>query len=142
MSTLRVRDLMTSRVESLAPEEDLDLADMIMRLEKFRHLPVVVDGRLVGILSQRDVLAAQASTLKTRSREEQRLSNLHIRVEDAMTRNPVTIRSDATALECAEILREQRIGCLPVVDDEKVVGIITETDFLKFAIKNLSDMAT
>lgn len=139
MSMLKVRELMTHPVETLEPGEDLDLADMIMRLERFRHLPVVNDGRVVGLLSQRDILAAQASNLKVTSREQQRLNNLHIRVEDVMTKNVMVTTPDAPALKAAELMREHHIGCLPVVEDGLLVGIITESDFLTYVIRSLSD---
>jgi CBS domain-containing protein len=139
MSALEVQSLMSRRVETLSPEEDLDLADMIMRLEKFRHLPVAVEGRIVGILSERDLLRAQASSLKALSRKEQRAENLQIKVREAMTRNVVTVAPHTTALEAAQIMRERRIGCLPVVDENGVVGIITESDLLDHVIHVLSD---
>ena len=139
MSALLVANLMSRHVETLSPDEDLDLADMIMRLEKLRHLPVVAEGRVVGVLSERDLLRAQASSLKALSRKEQRAENLQIKVREAMTKNTVTIAASATALEAAEIMRERRFGCLPVVDGETLVGIITESDLLEHVIRVLSD---
>lgn len=139
MTALRVRDLMTRNVQTVETGDDLDFASMVMRLERFRHLPVVEDGRLVGIVSDRDVIRSQAGALTGLPPEDRRMLDLHVDVREMMTANPETIGPDALALEAAQRLRERRFGCLPVVEDGRLVGILTETDFLDLAIRELSD---
>lgn len=124
----RVSDIMTPHVETLAPSEDLDLADMIMRLDRLRHLPVVDDeGRLVGMLSQRDVLRHQ---VHDPDGAVERTANLHVCVADVMTPEVFTTTPDASVLSALRTIRAERVGALPVVDNGDVVGIITETDLL------------
>lgn len=131
---LRVSDLMAKDVETIHPEEDLDLAAMVMRMERLRHLPVVVDGQLLGLISDRDVLRAQVSSVAGLSQVEQRCANMRIRAGEVMTRALVTVSPKASAVEAAELLREHRISCLPVVEEGKLVGIITATDFLGLVV--------
>lgn len=134
---MKVADIMTDHVETLDPDDDIDLASMIMRLDRLRHLPVVEDGRLVGIISDRDILRAQQSTLAGATKEEVRRFNMRIKARDVMTQKVETTTPEASALEAAEILRERGYGCLPVMRDGMVVGIVTPTDFLGLVVQLL-----
>lgn len=134
---LLVRDLMTTTVETLDPDDDIDLASMIMRLDRLRHLPVVDDGKLVGLISDRDVLRAQRSSLSGESREALRRFNMRIKARDIMTEKVQTVGPETTALEAAEVLREKGYGCLPVMQDGELVGIVTPVDFLGLTVKLL-----
>lgn len=138
MSTLKVRDLMTRNVEVLDVNDDVDFAGMLMRVDKLRHLPVVSEGRLVGLVSERDLLRAQLSSVTKLSPAERRAFALRVLVTEVMTRDVQTITPDAPAVEAAKLLRQRKFGCLPVVDGEEIVGIVTESDFLDFAITTLS----
>jgi CBS domain-containing membrane protein len=135
--TLRVKDLMSPDVETVYSDESMDLANTILTLGRIRHLPVVDrEGRLCGILSQRDVLRAFAELFKKGLSEN---DQERIPITEIMTVDITTISPDAAALEAAEILWENKYGCLPVVEDGIVVGILTESDFVRSAIKQLSD---
>jgi CBS domain-containing membrane protein len=134
---MKVADIMTDHVETLDPDDDIDLASMIMRLDRLRHLPVVEDGRLVGLISDRDILRAQQSTLAGATKEEVRRFNMRIKARDVMTQKVETTTPEASALEAAEILRERGYGCLPVMRDGMVVGIVTPTDFLGLVVQLL-----
>lgn len=134
---MKVADIMTDHVETLDPDDDIDLASMIMRLDRLRHLPVVEDGRLVGIISDRDILRAQQSSLSGASKEEVRRFNMRIKAREVMTRKVETTSPEASALEAAEILRERGYSCLPVMRDGVVVGIVTPTDFLGLVVQLL-----
>lgn len=134
---LRVRDLMSSEVETLEPNDDIDLASMLMRLDRLRHLPVVDEDGIVGIVSDRDVLRAQQSVLGDGDHDARRRFAMSIKAGDVMTPNVDTISPDASALEAAQVLREKGYGCLPVVDDGKLVGIVTPTDFLGLVVEML-----
>ena len=134
---MKVADIMTDHVETLDPEDDIDLASMIMRLDRLRHLPVVEDGRLVGIISDRDILRAQQSSLSGASKEEARRFNMRIKAKDVMTRKVETTTPETSVLEAAEVLRERGYGCLPVMADGVVIGIVTPTDFLGLVVQLL-----
>ena len=122
-----VSDLMTSRVFTLRRTDTLQDVRSLMQLAKIRHIPVTEDGdRFVGLLTHRDLLGYAVSHLAEINREEQ---------TDVRTVSPDTLLREA-----AEILYRNKYGCLPVLDgDNKLVGIITEADFLRLAIALLHD---
>jgi CBS domain-containing membrane protein len=139
MPPVLVKHLMTSPVVTLFAEQSLPLADDIMRFKHLRHLPVVDDaGRLVGLVSHRDLLAAQISTRTGLTPEERRAVQANVRIGEIMTRDVWSVRPDVNASIAASTLLDHKYGCLPVIDDAGViVGIITEHDFLRFATKVL-----
>lgn len=139
MPPVLVKHLMTSPVVTLFAEQTLPLADDIMRLKHLRHLPVVDDaGRLVGLVSHRDLLAAEISTRTGLSSEERRAVQADVRIGEIMTRDVWSVRPDVNASIAAATLLDHKYGCLPVIDDAGVVvGIVTEHDFLRFATKVL-----
>ena len=94
----------------------------LLKENEIRHLPVLKDGKLVGILSERDIKQASPSQATALEIREIYYLLAKIKVKQIMTRRPYTISSTATIEEAALILREKKIGCLPVVDDGKLVG--------------------
>jgi len=103
----------------------------LLKEHEIRHLPVLKDGeRLVGILSERDLKQASPSPATALEIREIYYLLDKVKVKQIMTRRPYTVSSTAPIEEAALILREKKIGCLPVVDDGKLVGILTETDIL------------
>lgn len=138
MEKLKVRDLMTTDVLTLNVHETLGLVEEVMRLGRVRHLPVIGSQRqVVGIVTHRDLLDAQASSLAGLDRREDKAFKRTIPVVDVMTRDVVTVPPETTVLEAAQILQSNRIGCLPVVDRGRLVGIVTEADFLDLLIRLL-----
>ena len=127
----RVRNIMREAVKTLGWNDQLTIADELMRMERIRHLPVLDEnGALVGIVSQRDLFrGALARTLGYGEHAQETLI-AHLVVKDVMTNNPTTIAPDASASAAARIMLDQKIGCLPVVKGDTLVGIITESDFL------------
>jgi CBS domain-containing protein len=132
--TRPVSEIARKEFRSVAPDERLDLADDILRIGHFRHLPVLQDGRLVGMLSTRDVLKAALTSLLDFD-PEQRKTFLHaVEVAEVMTSEVVSISSDATCAAAAVKMLESKIGCLPVVaEDGTVEGLVTESDLLAAA---------
>lgn len=128
---------MSAPVVSLFAEQTLPLAEDIMRFKHLRHLPVIDDeGRLVGLVSHRDLLRAQISTLTGLSEEQRRARQEDVRIRELMTRDVWTVGADTLASVAGQTMSEHRYGCLPVIDARGVlVGIITERDFLKLATK-------
>ena len=125
MSVIRVGDLMSRDLVALEPDHDLTEISAILGLIHVRHLPVEDNGKLLGIVTHRDLLAATGKSDRTRARE-------------IMTPDPQSLSSDAPALQAAQLMREHRFGCVPVVDEGRLVGIVTEADFIDLAIKELS----
>lgn len=104
----------------------------ILKERNIRHLPVLKKGKLVGIVTDRDLKKASPSDATTLEAHELLYLTAKMKVEEIMTRNPVTVPSDYTVEEAAEILLNRRISGLPVVDKEgNVVGTITQTDIFK-----------
>jgi CBS domain-containing membrane protein len=133
---LKVRDLMSPDVETLFVDETMDLANTILTLARIRHLPVTDrEGKLVGVLSQRDVLRAFAELYRS-GRDD--ADQDRISISEIMTDDVTTIGPDDPALDAAELIWENKFGCLPVVEDHRVIGIITESDFVRSAIVQLS----
>ncbi|MEO1227358.1 MAG: CBS domain-containing protein [Myxococcota bacterium] len=136
-SDLTVQAIMSRNVETLDPSDDVDLADMVMRLDRLHHLPVVEDGQIVGLVSQRDVAAYSVSPGNGMTREDQRRANLGVKVRDMMISDVLTVDVDTTVLAAAELMREHYFGCLPVVEDGELVGIVTGSDMLRLLIEKL-----
>jgi CBS domain-containing protein len=129
---LRVRDVMSREVKTLRRNDQLTLADDLMKQERIRHLPVLDDDgqALVGIVSQRDMFrGALAHALGYGETAQRRMLGLLV-VKEVMTNQVVTTTPDAPLADAARTMVERKIGCLPVVDDGKLVGILTETDFV------------
>ena len=131
----KVSNVMQSEMATLAQDEHLDLAEDVMRLGRVRHLPVVEDSRLVGIVSSRDLLAASLAKSLDFDAASRRAFIRSIEVSEAMSRDVVTVEPDATLREAARVMVERKIGCLPVVKpDRTLVGLLTETDLLRAAL--------
>jgi len=136
MESLRVRDVMTPDVTTLQRNDKLTLADDIMRLGRIRHLPVLdEDGQLAGILTQRDLFrGALAKALGYGERAQRQLMDTLV-VKEVMTAEVLTTTPDTPLAEAAKVLVERKIGCLPVVDGGRLIGIITEADFVALATR-------
>jgi CBS-domain-containing membrane protein len=133
-----VADLMTRDVQTVSPSHTLRDVVVIMRRLKIRQLPVVDDGKIVGIVTDRDVKRATPSALSEEGRAEyDRVLNETV-ISQVMTRDPFTIPASMEIREAVKILIDHRFGALPVVDDGQLVGIVTETDFLRVLYDTLA----
>jgi len=126
-----VREIMTSEVTTLNRNDSLQLAKDIMNLGRVRHFPVIDDGKVVGVVSQRDLYKASLGSVMKYGEKAQRAFLEGIAIKEVMTDPPLTIAPHATVQEAARLMMEKKIGCLPVLEGPKLVGIITETDMLK-----------
>jgi CBS domain-containing protein len=132
MDDLKVRDVMTTQVTTLKRNDKLTLADDVMQLGRIRHLPILDDDgeQLVGIVSQRDLFrSALAQALGYGQYARRKLLDTFA-IKDVMTTDVVTTSPDAPLVDAAQLLIERKIGCLPVVENERLIGIITEGDFV------------
>ncbi len=138
-SPVLVQHIMSTEVVTFFEEQTVPLADDVMRIHKFRHLPVIdPNRRLVGLITQRDVLRGQISVLVGLSEAERRARQEELRVSTLMTRDVWTVTPDTLASHAGRTLLDHKYSCLPVVDEDRVLrGIVTERDFLRFSIKAL-----
>jgi len=123
-----VKDRMTTDPITVTENTPVNEAGELMRKHKFARLPVMREGKLVGIITREDLLRVSPSAATTLSVWELNYVLAKLTVKDAMTRNPFTINSGATLEEAAMLMRSKDVGALPVVEGEKLVGIITESD--------------
>ena len=128
--SMYVRDLMHTEVVTLEATDTLDLADGIMRLGRIRHLPVVSGERVVGIVSQRDLFRAAVSSLLQLHGEAEREWLASIPVKAVMTPHVLTVGPSVSLRAAVQIMLDKKVGCLPVVEDGKLVGLLSESDCL------------
>jgi len=136
---MQVRELMSTDLVTLIEDETLAHAQRCMARGRIRHLPVVRNGKLVGLLTHRDLLAASFSIFAEVDHSEQRRIFGTVPVVEAMHRDVVTVPPDLSVREAARILLKNKYGCLPVVASSgELVGILTEADFLHLTVRLLA----
>lgn len=135
---LTVAAVMCTEVVTLEPDDRLDVASDIMTLGRIRHMPVVRDGEVAGMLTQRDLFrAAISSALDLRpAAEREWLAKIH--VGEVMTRPVVTVAPELPMRDAVRLMLERRIGCLPVVRDGRLVGQLSESDCLALLAERLA----
>ena len=126
-----VREIMKTEVTTLGRNDSLQLAQDIMTLGRVRHFPVLEDGELAGVMSQRDLYKASLGSVMKYGEKAQREFLDTIAVKEVMNYPPVTIAPQASVQEAARLMLKEKIGCLPVLDKDELVGIVTETDMLQ-----------
>jgi len=132
---MRVGEKMTREVITISPKEGVSLAKHILDKKRVRHLPVVSDGKLVGIITDRDIrraLPAHAGSL-----EADELSCLFdtLQVQAVMTKKVISVTPETSIEAAAALFLAHKIGGLPVVDGERLVGILTEGDVLRASLE-------
>jgi acetoin utilization protein AcuB len=130
--TYMTRDPITISLDSTYPQ-----ALSMIRKNKIRHLPVVDGSRLVGIVVEQDLLSNQPSPATTLSVYEIYSLLDSLRVRQIMTRPVITVEGDCPLEEAARIMVENKISCLPVMDGDRLVGLITQTDVFKVLVEVL-----
>lgn len=137
---LTVNELMTAIPNSVTPRSTLRQIVEVMKIQNCRQLPVLDNGKLVGIVTDRDVRLVMNSPLVLHGRwqDDQILDN--VTAENCMTPDPMTVTPDTPAYHAANLLSIYKFGALPVVDNGTLVGIITVTDFLNYFAIQQPDM--
>ena len=136
---LQVRDLMSTELFTLQTTDSLWAARSMMSLARIRHIPIVDEkGWFKGLLTHRDILSAAVSQFAEIDMEEREEIEEGIPLCEIMRTEVTTVPSDMSLKQAAKELLDHHYGCLPVVDDGLLVGIITEADFLRLTI-NLMD---
>ena len=129
-----VEQVMTRNPATVAPNDSIRVAIDRMRAHNCRRLPVLERDRLVGIVTDRDLRRATNSPLVLRERWYDEFMLDHIPVRACMTEKPITVAPRTPIVDASKIMRDRKIGGLPVVYGDALVGIVTETDLLNFLI--------
>ena len=129
MIVILVRDVMTRRLLTIAPDTPRDDARRLMDEHGIRHLPVVAGGRLVGIVSDRDIPAAAPAAPGSTAGA-------------VMTRTPVTVTPDTRIEHAARLMLDRGFGALPVMDGDVLTGIVTYTDLLRAFVRVIETATT
>ena len=127
-----VREIMMGSPVTLKPEDTLDLANDIISLGRIRHIPIVDGSRLVGIVTEHDLIgtaAAQIFGLKPKRKSELLKSVL---IKEVMKKRVITAAPDTPIKDVAHLMADKKIGGVPVVSDGMVVGLVTTTDILRY----------
>ena len=135
---MTVAEIMTDTVFTLQPQDTLNDARQLMHLAKIRHTPVTDDdGNFIGLITNRDLLACTISRLAEIDEAVQEEIDVAISVSDVMRRDVYCVTPETSARHAAEVLLEHKYGCLPVLKGRRLVGILTEADYVKLALKTL-----
>ena len=132
-----VRSYMTVNPVFASPEDNYHQAMHLLRKQGVRHLPVVDKNELVGIVVEKDLLSNQPSPATALSLYEIYSLLETLRIRQMMSQPVITVEGDCPLEEAARIMVEHKISCLPVMDGEKIIGIITETDVFKALVEVL-----
>jgi acetoin utilization protein AcuB len=134
MNTQLVKDWMTCDPVTITSQTTLPEAHRLMKEQSIRHLPVVDNGKLVGIVTRGDIRAAEPSDVTSLSVFELHYLLAKLSAKQFMTRDPVTVMPLTTIDHAAQIMLENKIGGLPVIERGKLVGIITESDIFRMLV--------
>jgi CBS domain-containing protein len=127
-----VREIMMGSPVTLSPDDTLDLASNLIALGRIRHIPIVENDKLVGLVSDRDVCSTTGGEvfgLRPKSKSALLKSVL---VKDVMKRRLVTVNADTAIKDAARLMAAKKIGCLPVVERRRLIGLLTTTDVLRY----------
>jgi len=129
---MKIASIMTNRVATVEMDDTLRAINNIFCQAKFHHLLVIENGKLVGVISDRDLLKASSPFLDTPAERPCDVARLSRKAHQIMTREPITINADTTVAEAVSILMKKNVSCLPVVSPQgKIEGIVTWKDLLK-----------
>jgi CBS domain-containing protein len=127
-----IRELMSTDVDVVDWNDSLRIVEDRMKAGKLRHVPVMKDGAIVGLVSQRDLFKATMSSAMGYGERAQKAFFESVRAKEIMTEPVVTVTPDTPVAEAIDLLVQRGIGCLPAVENGKLVGIVTKTDLLRY----------
>ncbi len=138
---MKVQDLMTQKVLTVAPQDSVERVFLMFIYEKIRHVPVVEKKKLVGIISDRDLKKIVGAPKKFLVRPDGTTLTITARkVHTLMTSKVVTVEPRQRAADAAALMAKKKIGALPVVHRNRLVGILTETDILRAFVKLCNEL--
>jgi len=127
-----VKEIMMGSPVTLSPEDTLDLANDVISLGRIRHIPVLEDGRLVGLISERDLIGRAVPAIFGLKQKSKSALLKTYRIKDFMRKRVVTVSPDTHIKEAARLMAEKKIGCVPVVSAGALIGLVTATDVLRY----------
>ena len=127
-----VREIMMGSPVTLKPEDTLDLANDIISLGRIRHIPVVKDGKLVGLLSERDLMGAAATEIFGLKQKRKSALLKTVLIKDVMKKRVISVKPDTPIKDAAHMMADKKIGCVPVIENGALVGLLTTTDILRY----------
>jgi CBS domain-containing protein len=128
---MRVREVMSTDVEVVDRNDTLHAVEERMATKRIRHFPVLEQGDVVGLVTQRDLFKAAMSSTMGYGAKAQQAFLQSVRVKEIMVYPVVTISPETSVAEAVDMLMQQGIGCLPVMEAGRLVGILTKTDLLR-----------
>ena len=128
---MNMEDVMTRDVLTLAPSDSLRSAVATVQRNRIRHIPIVEDSRLVGIVTDRDIKRATPSVHGGASQEDFNRALDELTLAQVMTRDPLCVHPNTSVKDAVSLLIDRKYGALPVVEGEKLVGIVSDIDLLR-----------
>ena len=128
---MQVREIMSTTIEVVDRNDDLRTVEERMAAKQLRHLPVLEQGEIVGMVTQRDLFKAAMSSAMGYGEKAQRAYLQSVYVKEIMVYPVVTVAPDTSVAAAADMIINKGIGCLPVVEGTKLVGMVTKTDLLR-----------
>jgi CBS domain-containing protein len=128
---MQVREIMSTDIEVVDRNDNLRTVEERMVTKQLRHLPVLEQGEVVGMVTQRDLFKAAMSSTMGYGEKAQRAYLQSVRVKEIMVYPVVMVAPDTSVAAAAAMIIDKGIGCLPVVDGTKLVGMVTKTDLLR-----------
>ena len=127
-----VREIMMGSPVTLKPDDSLDLANDVISLGRIRHIPIVDSGKLVGLLSERDLMGAAATQIFGLKQRTKSALLKTVLIKEIMKKRVITVEPDTAIKDATHLMAEKKIGCLPVVNEGALVGLVTTTDILRY----------
>jgi CBS domain-containing protein len=127
-----VKEIMMGSPVTLGPNDSLDLASDVISLGRIRHIPVLDKGRLVGLLSERDLMGAAANRIFGLKQKNRSALLKSVPIKEVMKKRVLTMGPDTPIKEAARLMAEKKIGCVPVLSEGILVGLVTTTDILRY----------
>lgn len=131
-----IKDIMTTRVATVSMDDRLSVIKDIFEQARFRHLLVLEEDQLVGVISDRDLFRAISPYLDSEAEMSRDTETLNRRAHQIMSRQPVTIASHLPVRDGVKIMLEKNVSCLPVLENGALVGIISWKDLLRAALED------
>jgi CBS domain-containing protein len=128
---MQVREIMAKNIEVVDRNDNLRTVEERMATKQLRHLPVLEQGEVVGIVTQRDLFKAAMSSAMGYGEKARQAYLQSVRVKEVMVYPVVTISPDTSIAAAADMMINRGVGCLPVVDNQQLIGIVTKTDLLR-----------
>ncbi len=129
-----VSKIMSENPVTLAPHHSLTEAENLFQDYHIRHIPIVENGQLIGVLSRSDILKVSSTEFDEEENKIEAIVFDQFTIPQVMTKHPVTVTANTTIQETARILALQSFNALPVLDKGKLVGIVTSTDLIGYLL--------